>query len=164
MPRKNLFEGLWVPFLFVSIAFLAACKPEEILISHSDSVLRENTSLFAISPKECIVLFEVDNKNSDAIDHLGFSVTVFDRQAADLAWQNSLGQMIGMQSSASSRTAKTFSHSENIRFKNIASGKSKLSTRFPQAGCNNSFTVAMRGFSCRIGETDCAEAVVVKEY
>ena len=160
----SFFGRLRKPLLLISIAFLGACKPKEISVVYDTLVLRENTSIFAIDPKDCVVLFDVDNKNTDPIDHLGFRLTVFDRNAADREWQNSMGQILGMQSSPSSSSAEPFTHSQNIRFKNLASGKSKLSANFPQAACDKSFTVVMRGFSCRIGENDCAEAILAKEY
>lgn len=141
---------------------LAGCKPKEISIAHIGSSPTQS-SFLGIVRDECLLRFDLNNTNSDKIDHLGFTIMVMDLDAANRAVQEVASQMIGIQTSASKGQGKPYFHSKDVRYSDLPSGEATLSARLPERACTQSFAVELRGFSCRMGENDCAEVVVPKQ-
>ncbi|NOD76857.1 MULTISPECIES: hypothetical protein [unclassified Ruegeria] len=142
--------GFAVLFSFI---FLAACKPKEISLRHIGSV-KSSSSLFGMSLENCAVRFELENGNSEIIHHLGFEVTVMDPLAA----QEPKYDIFRDKWTGGPRNA--YSRSDHVRYVDLPSGKSTLFVEFPKQACEASFEVHLTDISCRIGEEDCAEAVV----
>lgn len=135
---------------------LGACKPDEISISHTGSVPVIKT-VMAVKLEACDLHFEVQNSNSENIDHLGFKVTVMDPVAAEEPTVNLFsGEWSGGPNSA-------YSSTERVRYSDLASGSSKLAARFSKGACNSSYHVTFSEVSCRMGQNNCSEAVVINE-
>ncbi|MDA5555795.1 hypothetical protein [Shimia sp. MMG029] len=138
------------------LGFLGACKPDEISISHTGSVPVIKT-VMAVKLEACDLHFEVENSNGDNIDHLGFKVTVMDPVAAEEPAVNLIsGEWSGGTNSA-------YSSTESVRYSDLVSGTNNLRARFSKGACNSSYHVIFSDVSCRMGEINCAEAVVINE-
>lgn len=135
---------------------LGACKPDEISISHTGSVPVIKT-VMAIKLEACDLHFEVENSNAEKIDHLGFKVTVMDRQAAKEPTVNlNTGEWSGGPKNA-------YSSTERVRYSDLASGTSNLAIRFSKGACDSSYDVTFSEVSCRMAEGNCAEAVIIRK-
>ncbi len=148
---RFLYPKTAVPLL-LAVGLLGACKPDEISITHTGSV-PVSKEVMGVILAGCDIFFEVDNANSEKIDHLGFEITIADPEASE---ERLYDMHTGKWSGGPFDTDK-------LRYRNLPSGISKVAARMSKGACDTSFVVKIFNVSCRMGEDDCAESVTISQ-